>query len=293
VTPDARAIRGYNKSVQPLLERLNQVGFEGPRRAFATLALSLFVFFYLMIALLLFLNGQQAWLPPFVALSACYSVAFMGVAAEWFWGRWFATGLGWSGVMIAILPFVMGGQVGPVLVAFGALHGLIILMLAGRKMAERYEAQPAWRERYGMDEFGVDRLRKTVTRASASLPSVILWALAPKEPGQAVFAAMTLTSGALVVAGLVGVVRVRAWGLLALAGAAAALVIGGGAAYPHFNFAGLATSALSGAGTSFHDWGTIWAYRGVVAGPALPILVLAAAVAPFVGLTARFLRAGQ
>ena len=45
----------------------------------------------------------------FVALALCYGVAFVGVVAEWFWGRWFATGLAWSGVMIAVAALVMLG----------------------------------------------------------------------------------------------------------------------------------------------------------------------------------------
>jgi hypothetical protein len=271
------------RTVKALLERLNDIGFERSRRAVAALALSLFVFLYLLISLN---PPSEEWRLAFVAMAACYGVAFMGVAAEWFWGRWFAAGLGWSGIMVGVASMVMIGW-SPVLGIYGGLHGLVVLALAGKKMAERFDLQPAWRERYGMDEFGVARLRKTVTRASASLPSVILWALAPKEPGQALFAAMTLASGALAVAGLVGVVRVRAWGLLALAGAAAALVIGGAAAYPHFNLTALAT------GPTFQGWADAWAYRGVVAGPALPILLLAAALAPFVGPAARFLKTRQ
>ena len=169
-------------------ERLNSIGFERARRAFAALVLSLFVSLYLVLALILYMNGAEIWVPAFVALAACYGVAFMGVAAEWFWGRWFAAGLGWSGLMVAVATLVIGGEWNPVLAAFGGLHLLVIGMLAGAKMAARFDLQPGWRERYGMDEFGVARLRKTVTRASASLPSVILWALAPKEPGQVMFA---------------------------------------------------------------------------------------------------------
>lgn len=270
-----------------LLARLNNIGFERSRRALAALALGLLISFFLFLTLVLYLNGQTPWVPAFAALTACYVVAFMSVAAEWFWGRWFAGGLGWFWVMVVATLMITGGTADSGLLLFGALHGLVVLMLAGPKMAARFDEQPAWRERYGMDDHGVARLRKTVTRASASLPSVIIGALAPKEPGQAVFAAMTLAAGVFAVGGLVGVVRVRAWGLLALAGAAAALVIGGGAAYPHFNFSGLATAS----GPGLQAWGTVWAYRSVVAGPALPILLLAAAVAPFVGPAARFLRA--
>jgi hypothetical protein len=267
-----------------VLERLNDLGFERARRAVSALALSLFVSFYLVLALLLFMNGQEAWVPSFVGLAACYCVAFMGVAGEWFWGRWFASGLGWSGVMITVASIVLGGAGSPVLIAFGALHGLVVLLLAGKKMAARYDEQPAWRARYAMDEYGVARLRKTVTRASASLPSVILWALGPKDPGQGMFAAMTLVAGVLAVTGLFGVIRLRAWGLVGLAVGAASLVAASVTAYPHF---GLAWYGAAGPHVANHN--LIWAFYGVVAGPALPILLLGAAVVPFVGPALRYL----
>jgi len=219
--------------------RLNEIGYERARRAVAALTLSLFIFFFLAIALLLAVNEQPAWVPPFLALSVAYGVAFMGVAAEWFWGRWFAAGLGWSGLMLAIAPMVMTGSFSPFLAVYGGLHGLVILMLGGPKMAARYDQQQAWRERYGMDEFGVDRLRKTVTRASASLPSVILWALAPKEPGQGMLVYGVCAAAALLaVTGLGAVVRLRTWGVFALAAAATLFMGPGLAGFPHVVHAG-------------------------------------------------------
>jgi hypothetical protein len=216
------AERAYNEAVE-LFKRLNEVGFERSRRALAALALSLFVFLYLLVSL----NPPgEGWRLAFLALSACYGVAFMGVAAEWFWGRWFASGLGWSGVMVAVASLVMLGWT-PVLAIYGGVHGLVVLALAGKKMAERFDLQTAWRERYGMDEFGVDRLRKTVTRASASLPSVILWALAPKEPGQGMIVAGAIAlASVLAVGGLGGVIRLRSWGVLALAASGALYLLG-------------------------------------------------------------------
>ena len=86
----------------------------------------------------------------------------------------------------------------------------------GKKMAARYDLQEAWRERYKMDEFGVARLQKTVTRAAASLPSVIIWALAPEGGGHGVPSA-ALAALVLAAAGLRGLVRMRSWGVLALA----------------------------------------------------------------------------
>jgi len=54
-------------------------------------------------------------------------------------------------------------------------------------------------------------LQKTITRSAASLPSLIIWALAPKEEGMA-FAAL-----ALAVTGVWGLIRLRSWGVLSLA----------------------------------------------------------------------------
>lgn len=255
--------------MEKLLERLNQVGFERTRRAVAALALSLFIFLYLILALN---PPAEGWQWAFLALSACYGAAFMGVAAEWFWGRWFASGLAWSGVMVSVASLVMIGWA-PALAIYGGLHGLVVLALAGKKMAERYDLQPAWRERYKMDDFGVARLRKTVTRASASLPSVILWAFAPKEPGQGMaVAAITVLAAVLTVTGLGAVVRLRTWGLLALGGAAAAIFATGDVLNPTM---GLGTAMPTALGL----------------GPAVAATFLAVAVAPFLRPALQYLRA--
>ena len=251
-------------------ERLNAIGFERARRAVAALALSLFLSLYLILALILFMNGMEIWVPAFVGLGVCYGVAFMGVAAEWFWGRWFAAGLGWSGVMVAVATQVMTGTWNPFMAAFGGLHVVIIAMLAGPKMAARFDLQPAWRERYGMDEFGVARLKKTVTRASASLPSVILWAFGPKDPGQGM-AIAGIAAVLLAVTGLRGVIKMRTWGLAALAGAAVVVFVTGDIVSPTM---GLSTSMPTSLGL----------------GPTLGAAFLAVAVAPFIRPALRYLR---
>jgi hypothetical protein len=253
-----------------VLERLNDIGFERSRRALASVSLGLFLSFYLVVALLLALNGMDAYVPVFVALAVCYGVGSFSVAAEWFWGRWFALGLGWSGLMMIVATVVLGTETNAVMLANGALHGLVILALSGKKMVARYDEQPAWRERYAMDEFGVARLRKTVTRASASLPSVIFWALAPKDPGQgasvAALAAVTLAAG-----GLYGVVRLRTWGVFGLAAAAAVILATGDLLTPTL---GISVSAHGALGL----------------GPTLAAAFLAVAVVPFAGPTLRYLR---
>jgi hypothetical protein len=277
--------------MQHLLERLNDIGFERTRRAVASLALSLFLSFYLIVALLLYMNGASELVPFVVALAACYGVASMCVAAEWFWGRWFATGLAWSGLTLAVFGIVMSGEANPVVVAQLSLHGLVILTLAGKKMAARYDDQPEWRQRHAMDEFGVARLRKTVTRAAAMLPGALFWALGPKDPNQGMaVAAVALVGAGLAVGGLRGVLRLRTAGVVALGAAALAFVgLDLATAPPHLAFGPMPLETLGGVAfvRPALELGQSLAFlaRGFV--PAL----LLAAILPFVGPAARYLRA--
>ena len=68
-----------------------------------------------------------------------------------------------------------------------------------------------------MDDFGVARLQKTVTRSAASLPSLIIWALAPKEEGMAFAVAGCRGARAGGCSACAGLVKMRSWGVLALA----------------------------------------------------------------------------
>jgi hypothetical protein len=252
-----------------LRSRLSEIGFERTRRALAALGLSLFVSLYLLLAVL----GGEDLARACLALALCYGVAFVGVVAEWFWARWFATGLAWSGLMIAGASLVMIGW-SPVLAVFGGVHGLVVLALMGKKMAARYDLQDAWRERYKMDEFGVARLQKTVTRSAASLPSLIFWALGPREDGMALAAGVAAVL--LAVAGLRGLVHLRTWGVVAL-GAAAAVVAATG-------------NVTAFAFTSTHGGFGAFPNAMQFAGSTLAFVLLAAAVLPFTGAIARFLR---
>jgi hypothetical protein len=211
---------GERLASSKLAERLGALGFERFRRALAALALSFFAILYTLLAL----QVPEGWGPALGGLAACYVVAFFAVSAEWFWGRWFATGIGWSGIMVAVIGMFQVGWV-PALAIYGALHALVVLPLAGRSMAARYDLQEGWRARYKMDDFGVARLRKTITRAAASLPSVILWALGPKQPGQGML--LALVTMALALAGMAGLVRLRTWGWLAV-GASGLVALGAG-----------------------------------------------------------------
>jgi hypothetical protein len=261
-----------------LSARLNQFGFERTRRALAALALSTFVTLYFMVSM----NPD---LPEglgrvFLALSLCYGVAFIGVVAEWFWGRWFASGLAWSGVMLAIMMLAMLGWA-PALAIFGGLHLIVVLSLMGKKMAERYDMQEAWRTRYKVDEYGVARLRKAITSAAASLPSLIIWALGPKEGEGMAFAVGGIAALVLAAAGLRGLIKMRSWGVVAMGGAAALAVVG----------------AMSSAPIFPHDLFMCTSFRthvfeSTVVGAAAPLAVvfLMAAVIPFARPVARFLR---
>ncbi len=176
--------------------------------------------------------------------------------------------------MVSIASLVMLGWT-PVLAIYGGLHAAVIALLAGKRMVERYDLQPAWRERYQMDDLGVARLRKTVTRAAASLPSMIVYLLGPKE-GQGLAMATGLTALALTVIGLRGVIRLRSWGVLALGGAAvtAALTL----LATRGPTADLASMSLRSPG--------LFGFASVL----LAFAALTAAVAPFVPSAVRFLR---
>src|SRR4051812_30274582 len=118
----------------PFFQRVRDIGYEKPRTALALLPLSLFCFVYLLGAI----NSPPEWKGAFLGLTACYLTAFLALGSEWFWARWFASGLGWSGMMVAIAATVMMGW-NPVLAIYGALHALVVAMLLGPKMAARYD----------------------------------------------------------------------------------------------------------------------------------------------------------
>jgi hypothetical protein len=185
----------------------------GERKAIAAAASALFTVVYGLNALL----GPPEFTAMFVGLAAVYGLSFFGVVAGWFWARWFTLGVGFSGVVIAaIVAFQIG--LDPAVYLIGVPHALMAACMLGRGMASAFEGQGEWRARFRMDENGVHRLGKAVTRAGASLPYLIMAGLAPRSGGMA----LALGLGALVlgVAGLRGLVRQRTFGVLALGGAA-------------------------------------------------------------------------
>jgi len=252
------------------IDAFRGMGLERPRVALALLPLSLFGLQYLFGAI----SGEPETRAMLAAMAGCYLLAFVALASEWFWARWFASGLGWSGMVMGLFAMVLLPipELRLFFGIFAGLHALVVVMLMGKKMALRYDMQPAWREHFGMDEFGVVRLGRAVTRASAALPGLIFWAVGPKpEPDFLVLAAAGLG-----ILGLTGLLRLRTWGVLALAGAgAAALTASPGLPAPH---------TILGA----PDPMTI-----AVASPGLPgalALLLFAAALPFLGGAVRYYR---
>ncbi len=203
--------------MRDFLAGLSKYGFVGERRALALAALGFFGTMFVMLTLAM-RSEMPEWVPAFAALATIYVVAFVAVAAEWFWGRWFAIGIGYSGLSTAAMAVFSLRDLPPPLVIYGVSHGLIAACLLGEKMVARYEAKPEWRARFGLNEEAVLRLRKSVIRAASSLPTLVLFALSPRQSGEmAILATVALAVGAIGVAGLV---RLRTAGVFALGGAA-------------------------------------------------------------------------
>ncbi|WP_434419711.1 hypothetical protein [Nannocystis pusilla] len=183
--------------------------FLGIRRAISLLLLSLYFWNFLLVALV----GPEDLYACYAALAAVYGVAFVGVAAEWFWARWFAIGLGQFGAFSLLALPQTGPE--PSLLVFGISHVLVALFLGGEGMAARYERSEACVERYNFQEESLILLRRSIKSAGMSLPFLILFTLAPRQD------ALHLTALGLGVAALVGLIRGRTWGLFAAAGAGA------------------------------------------------------------------------
>jgi len=171
-------------------------------------------------------------------------------------------------------------------VVFGVMHGLISLCLAGEKMAGLFDAKPAWREKWKVDEQGVIRVRRSVTRAASSLPALIMFALAPREGADFFTAGFDATSwalGALAILCIIGFLTTRrVWTLLAMGGIGVAVLV-----------RGIAGSALFMSHSYFDPAAMPYSHTalqglGVFAGVAL-----IAASLPFLGPMASFVLRGR
>lgn len=232
-------------------------------------ALSLFMLgFSTTMFLLVGLSMGGAWARCFYALAAVYGLGFFALAAEWFWARWYVMGVSVSGITMAILGLVTAGwNIG--LVIWGVIHMAIWAPLLGDTMAERYEDRADWRERYGLDEHAVLRIKRAVKSAATALPTLVFYTLAPRE-GQALGLALLAVAGL----GFYGLVRMRFWGVALL---------------------GVATlwTAISMAGTvaTTSDWLPMWgSHLGLTSIGLVALVALTLAVSPFVVPTWRYLR---
>jgi hypothetical protein len=183
------------------------------RRALALILLG----FCTSIFSILALAQGGAWVPCFSAMAVTYGLAFFAVAAEWFWGRWFAMGLASSGVAMALLGLVSTGwEIG--IAIWGGIHLLIYVPMMGIGMAERYEDRPDWRKRFSLSDDGAARIQRAVKGAAASLPTLIFYALSPRQD-QMLMGILVLAAGI----GTFGLLRFRFWGVLVLGSLAATL----------------------------------------------------------------------
>ncbi len=205
------------KVKESLAKLFGGVSVERLSRTVALLPLGFFVVQYTFMALVV---AQPSWQPVLFGLAACYLVAFLGVGSEWFWGRWYAKGLGWWGTLVGAGMLLQ--NFAPLFMIFTGMHLLVVLMLSGDKVAALYDARQDWRQRYELDEHGAARIGKTVTRAAGSLPLLVFWALAPRQEGLAAMGSRSLGFLAIVVpllavTGLALHTRMRSAGVLVLA----------------------------------------------------------------------------
>jgi hypothetical protein len=193
--------------------------FIGERRA---LAASVFAFFFVYLTLVLLSPDVPGQLKPmFWGLAGVYGLAFFGLIAGYFWARWYAVGVGLWGVILGALLLWQGG-VHPVFLFVGGSHLTATLLLWGNGMSEAYDGKANWREKFHMDENAVNRLGRSVIRAGVSLPFVLLYALQPRTGGVELVA--SLSALALTGLGIRGIIRLRTWGLMAMAAAGVILL---------------------------------------------------------------------
>ena len=236
----------------------------GERRAVAAAVLAFYSFIYL---LLMILQPVPDWETAFGAMAGVYALGFFGIVAGYFWARWYVIGLGLSGVITTLVSlWQMGPE--PVFLFWGGTHGAVALAMWGESMAKNFDGRAEWRERFHMDEHAVHRLGRAVIRIGISLPYVLLYALAPK-PDSAAETMLALGALGFATAGTWAIFRLRTWGIVALAGAAAALA------------AGAVHGGVAPAGAIGLNLGACAAVASIL---------LFAAVVPFVRPAAQFLR---
>jgi hypothetical protein len=237
----------------------------GERKALAAAILSLYALFFLVSALM---SPDQAFIRLFAAMSAMYGLAFFALVAGYFWARWFAIGVGIYGLIGGVMAIWQIG-VDYIILFYGGTHALVSLILWGNKMATDFDGRSDWRERYHMDENATRRLGKAVIRVGVSLPVLLTYGLAPRAG--MVESLMVMAAVGVAGLGIVGLLRLRTWGIVAMVAGAAAI---------------LATMATAGSMATMSQGATLDLFA---TGTAAALLLLAAA-APFAGPMVRYLR---
>ncbi len=192
--------------------------FTGERRGLAATVLAFYGFIYMLMAL----SGQMPdWTAAWGSMAALYGMAFFALVAGYFWARWYAMGLGLSGLATAAFGLFQMG-LDEQLLFYGGTHGAIALLLWGRSMSGAFDGRKDWRAKFHLNEAGSNKLGKAVVQATMSLPYILLYALAPKDGmGAAGFIGLALAG-----TGLYGLIKMRTWGVLSMGGAALALGCG-------------------------------------------------------------------
>jgi hypothetical protein len=194
--------------------------FAGERRALAAIVFIFYAIAYLGLALW---AAQPALGPSLFALGGVYALAFFALVAGYFWARWFAIGVALYGVIVGALGMWQVGAE-PIILFIGGSHLVAVLLLWGEGMSVGFEGKSGWREKFHMDDNAVQRLGRSVIRAGVSLPIVLLYALAPKQPAEAVLGAAAFLALGF---GLRALVQMKTWGVVAIGVAGAAMLMMG------------------------------------------------------------------
>src|SRR5690349_7153158 len=125
----------------------------GERRALASIVFAFYFLMYLLNAIL----GPPEVARLFFGIAGVYFLAFFSLVAGYFWARWYAVGVGLFGVIISAVAWWQMGLDYQVMF-LGGTHLVATIALWGTGMAEGYDGQQAWRERYHMDDSAVQRL---------------------------------------------------------------------------------------------------------------------------------------
>ncbi len=207
------------------------------------------------------LQANLVWLPAWIALSALYTVAGVGVWRAEPWAPSLTLGVVlWGGLAWTQSMFGLG--VNPLTVTAAGGHWAAVALLA---------VTPSMLER---------RHRVSLAMAGAALPGAVLFGLAPMQT--LTVSAVLMVGTALLFAMAMGIARGRTWGLLA-AGLAVPMIVAGVVLAP-------ATVGMEGPHPMLPAWVQ---FRGVLLLRFVGVVAASlafASVLPFFGPIVRFVR---